>query len=1153
MKKVYLSLSLLLSFSVFAQQNNKTPYTPNVHAPEVSNLGKYLDYPVDISTGVPKIEVPLYEVISGKLKLPISLSYHASGIKVNQEESNVGLGWNLNAGGSIIRNIKDVPDDYSSFGFLFTGGSIPVVNDIADFQGPVGTTGNNDLLKSYYGFLNYSPLHRDTQTDSYTINTNAGISGEFYINNNLQFVSAEIDPININANLPLNTIELKDESGNIYRFGKSLQNENAYDKITSSYTPDPSDDPNANPGLNMPSNYLPYNSAWHLTEIISADGLDVIQIKYRKNSDYGIASLIEKRSYTYTQGIMSPQSERKNGAYHQISSEYTIDKIISKDAVIKFDYAYDRQDRPTNPDASINIPRISGLTIYDKNNVAIKKIILENNSYFDRFSSSLYYNHYLQPLPSFFLKSLKLSGVKFLDKNDNLINKYHFDYDSTQLPTKNSASIDFWGYYNGKNNTTLLPTLASDLVYTPESMNYDSRETNFNYMKAGILTKITYPTGGSTSYEYEPNYFLTSKQEQGLGIYDKSFTYYALKSNANCTEGQELISQPQIIKEFIVTEDIANVVINFGVFFSDFYPQNVGGNFIAPKAIVKVDGWQKIITHGPTGSNTPKTESFSFPVHKGSVIRIELYTNNAFPPSMSSPCNSPFISVQGNYKYYASVPTQQIEPKQAGGLRVKSILSYDNNNSLVLRKAYEYGSKKSGSNSIGIGKIISNPYELENYYKSLELEAINKLTGICAGYEHKEKVWLNTNPLVELGYNNGAPVYYDKVTEYVEDQNNIGNSLGKTEYFYSSQGVDFLPSANYYKTYNTFIYPKWKKGNLLKKIDYKKENIQFLPTYSEENKYIDLIENRIRNFNIFEKDSEYQSPVCAQGQVSGYLDNNPNRFLYFNDYVSVGKRVLDTKTIKQYLYNNGNVAEPTTVIRYEYANPSHYQLTKEIVTSPDDIISETSYNYAYEKNNQKLIDAHIIGIPLETIVRKKQNLTDTGKIISKNETRYDNPANLFPSSVLSYDIQSNNSITEATFDKYDTKGNLIQYTTKDGVSTAIIWGYNLTQPIAKIEGAKLTDIQQSLIDSIVNASNTDASIAANNDETSLLSVLNTFRNSLPNFQITTYTYDPLIGVRSITPPSGIRESYVYDSANRLEKVIDVNGKVLKEMKYNYKN
>jgi hypothetical protein len=33
----------------------------------------------------------------------------------------------------------------------------------------------------------------------------------------------------------------------------------------------------------------------------------------------------------------------------------------------------------------------------------------------------------------------------------------------------------------------------------------------------------------------------------------------------------------------------------------------------------------------------------------------------------------------------------------------------------------------------------------------------------------------------------------------------------------------------------------------------------------------------------------------------------------------------------------------------------------------------------------------------------------------------------------------------------------------------------------------------------------------------------------------------------------LREVYIYDPANRLEKIVDVNGKVLKEFKYNYKN
>jgi hypothetical protein len=96
-----------------------------------------------------------------------------------------------------------------------------------------------------------------------------------------------------------------------------------------------------------------------------------------------------------------------------------------------------------------------------------------------------------------------------------------------------------------------------------------------------------------------------------------------------------------------------------------------------------------------------------------------------------------------------------------------------------------------------------------------------------------------------------------------------------------------------------------------------------------------------------------------------------------------------------------------------------------------------------------------------------------------------------------------------------------------------------------------------MIDTIINASNTDASAGRNNDETALLTVLDSFRNNtaLSGYQITTYTYDPLIGVRSITPPSGIREVYLYDTANRLMEIREGNqtGKLLKEFKYNYKN
>ncbi|RTZ48468.1 hypothetical protein EJ377_13050 (plasmid) [Chryseobacterium arthrosphaerae] len=60
----------------------------------------------------------------------------------------------------------------------------------------------------------------------------------------------------------------------------------------------------------------------------------------------------------------------------------------------------------------------------------------------------------------------------------------------------------------------------------------------------------------------------------------------------------------------------------------------------------------------------------------------------------------------------------------------------------------------------------------------------------------------------------------------------------------------------------------------------------------------------------------------------------------------------------------------------------------------------------------------------------KKDSSDPGKIISRAETKYENPGNKYPSSVISYDAQ-NNLASEVTFNRYDIKGNLEQYTTKE--------------------------------------------------------------------------------------------------------------------------
>src|SRR3982750_459283 len=71
-----------------------TPPSPNAAA-----FQKYGEIPVSPYTGIPDISVPVYTVQFRDISIPITLSYHASGIKVNEESSQVGLGWSINTGG----------------------------------------------------------------------------------------------------------------------------------------------------------------------------------------------------------------------------------------------------------------------------------------------------------------------------------------------------------------------------------------------------------------------------------------------------------------------------------------------------------------------------------------------------------------------------------------------------------------------------------------------------------------------------------------------------------------------------------------------------------------------------------------------------------------------------------------------------------------------------------------------------------------------------------------------------------------------------------------------------------------------------------------------------------------------------------------------
>ncbi len=111
MKKLILSLIVFFSITKLYSQSDDIAY-PHVisMSPNAAELSKYADHPVSYYTGTPQINIPLYEINVDGFKLPIRLDYHASGIKVDQEASWVGLGWALDVGSRISRVVKSADD-----------------------------------------------------------------------------------------------------------------------------------------------------------------------------------------------------------------------------------------------------------------------------------------------------------------------------------------------------------------------------------------------------------------------------------------------------------------------------------------------------------------------------------------------------------------------------------------------------------------------------------------------------------------------------------------------------------------------------------------------------------------------------------------------------------------------------------------------------------------------------------------------------------------------------------------------------------------------------------------------------------------------------------------------------------------------------------
>ena len=99
--------------SVFSQPQKPLPDNiPVFQSPQVLSFMKYGNMSsVDLYTGTVATSIPIYTYKYSEFEIPISINYASSGFIPNVPTGIIGLGWYLNSGGCITREVRVIPDE----------------------------------------------------------------------------------------------------------------------------------------------------------------------------------------------------------------------------------------------------------------------------------------------------------------------------------------------------------------------------------------------------------------------------------------------------------------------------------------------------------------------------------------------------------------------------------------------------------------------------------------------------------------------------------------------------------------------------------------------------------------------------------------------------------------------------------------------------------------------------------------------------------------------------------------------------------------------------------------------------------------------------------------------------------------------------------